>query len=218
MQAHDRVQWVYSSKDNQELAGRYDQWASDYDSDLENVFGWSGPKRAAEDFSRYVSKEAKVLDAGAGTGLVGQCLAELGYHNLVAIDLSAGMLEIAGKKKVAGKDVYTELHQMTLGETLEFPTASFDAVISVGVFTLGHAPASSFRELTRITKPGGYIVFAIRPDVFQNKDFKEIKSELELAGKWKFVEKGEEFKTLPKGEPEVYHQVWIFKISAGLDI
>ena len=63
------VQWVYSSTNNQELAERYDQWAEDYDADLERDFGWSGPRQAVESFVKYVPKEAKVLDAGAGTGL-----------------------------------------------------------------------------------------------------------------------------------------------------
>ena len=36
MDVKDRVKWVYSSKNNQELAERYNQWAKDYDRDLEN--------------------------------------------------------------------------------------------------------------------------------------------------------------------------------------
>ena len=31
MAEQNRVQWVYSSQNNQELAERYDQWAEDYD-------------------------------------------------------------------------------------------------------------------------------------------------------------------------------------------
>ena len=39
MEKRDRVRWIYSSRDNQELAERYDQWAKDYDTDLEAEFG-----------------------------------------------------------------------------------------------------------------------------------------------------------------------------------
>ena len=90
MEGQNRVQWIYSSRNNQELAERYDQWAKDYDSDLERDFAWVGPQRAAEILAQHVPKEANILDAGAGTGLVGQCLAQLGYQNMVAMDLSAG--------------------------------------------------------------------------------------------------------------------------------
>ena len=57
---------------------------------------------------------------------------------------------------------------MTLGDKLDYETGEFDAVISVGVFTLGHAPSSSFDELIRITKSGGHIVFSLRTDVYQD--------------------------------------------------
>jgi len=56
-----------------------------------------------------------------------------------------GMLEEA-----RAKNAYREFHQMIMGETLGFTTDSFNAVISVGVLTLGHAPASSLDELERV--------------------------------------------------------------------
>ena len=67
--SEDRVQWVYASANNQELAERYDQWASEYDKDLEEDFAWNAPQTAAQLFAELVPNTAKVLDAGAGTGL-----------------------------------------------------------------------------------------------------------------------------------------------------
>jgi SAM-dependent methyltransferase len=204
----DKLQWIYSSRDNEELSARYDQWAKDYDTDLEDDFAWWGPEMAAGFFAGYVPKEAKVLDAGAGTGLVGVALAQKGYRDIVAIDLSKGMLEEADRK-----NVYCELRQMVMGEALDFPTDFFDAVISVGVLTLGHAPASSFDELLRVTRPGGHIVFSLRPDVYEEDGFKEKMAELENKDKWELVEVSEKKQVLPKGEPDVYHQVWIYRVS-----
>ncbi|MCP4614464.1 MAG: class I SAM-dependent methyltransferase [Planctomycetes bacterium] len=208
MEAQNRVQWVYSSQDNSELAERYDEWAETYDSDLESDFGWIGPKYATQMLSRCVPKEAMILDAGAGTGLVGYLLAELGYSNLIAMDLSEGMLDQARKR-----NVYKEFHQMVMGEKLDFDTDSFDAVVSVGVMTVGHAPASSLDELVRVTKSGGTIVFTLRPDVYENDGFKEKLEGFESEGKWKLIERSEGFQSLPKGEPEVYHQVWVYQVN-----
>lgn len=202
----NRIQWVYSSQNNEELAERYDEWATAYDSDLAEKFGWVAPQMATDVFSRHVPRDAMVLDAGAGTGLVGECLAGLGYRDLVAVDLSTGMLEQAREK-----GVYSELRQMVMGDPLDFLTDSFGAVISVGVFTLGHAPATSLHELVRVTKPGGHILFTLRPDVYENNGFKEVQTGLESSGQWKLVEVGKELQTLPKGEPEVYHQVWVYR-------
>ena len=208
MTKQSKVQWVYSSRDNQELAERYDQWAEDYDDDLEQDFEWRGPQVTAELFARHVPKEVRILDAGAGTGLMGEILAKLGYHDLVAMDLSEGMLAKAHKK-----NVYRELYQMVMGEPLDFTTGSFDAVVSVGVLTVAHAPASSLDELVRITRLGGYIIFTLRPDVYESYGFKEKQAALESDGKWKLVEVSEKFQPLPKGEPDVYHQVWVYQVT-----
>ena len=109
--------------------------------------------------------------------------------------------------------MYREFHQMAMGEALDFSTDSFDATISIGVLTVGHAPASSFDELIRVIRPGGYIVFSLRPDVYQDGGFKEKMTELEKAGKWELVEISEKKQVLPKGEPDVFHQVWVYRVT-----
>ena len=206
-ESHDRVQWVYGSTNNQELEERYDQWAAEYDKDLDEVFNWNAPQTGAKVLAALVPADARVLDAGAGTGLVGKCLADAGFTNLAAMDLSQGMLDEA-----RAKGVYSSFHQMTLGETLGFETGQFDAVISIGVFTLGHAPVNSFDELVRATKSGGYIVFSLRTDMVED-GFKDYFAGLEAAGKWKLAQVSDPYQPLPKGEPEVFHQIWAFQVN-----
>ncbi len=208
LEPHERVQWVYSSTSAEELEERYDQWAREYDRDLDVEFGWISPRMASEFLSKHSPKEALILDAGAGTGLVGETLAGMGYVNLVAMDLSQGMLDEAETK-----GVYREFHKMALGERLDFLTARFDAVITVGVFTAGHAPAGSLDELVRVTKPGGHIVFTIRNETYEENGFKEKLAELEAGNKWKLVEVSGEYQPLPKGEPEVVHRVWVYTVA-----
>ena len=210
MKIQDKVKWVWSSRNKKELEGRYDKWAKDYDADLDEEFGYVSPQMAVDFFTRYVHKEARILDAGAGTGLVGELLSKQDYRSLVAMDLSLGMLE-----KARAKNAYREFYRMVMGETLDFPTDSFDAVISIGVLTVGHATASSLDELIRVTKPGGYIAYTLRPDVYRNNGFKEKQDALEAEGKWILAEVSEEFQALPKGEPDVYHQVWVYKVTSS---
>ena len=207
MESQNRVQWIYSSIDNNQLAERYDQWASDYESDLQIGYEWHGPQKTVDTLTAYINKQAKILDAGAVTGLVGDLLYKLGFTNLVAMDLSYGMLEEA-----RAKHVYSEFHQMVMGETLSFTSSSFDAVVSVGVLTVGHAPASSLDELLRITKSGGHIAFSLRPDVYEDSGFKQKQDSLVTGGKWELIKCSEPFQALPKGEPDVLHQVWLYKV------
>lgn len=208
MTQHNRVQWVYSSQNEQELEERYDQWAEEYDADLESEYGWISPQRTSETLAKYVGKDESILDAGAGTGLVGECLHQMGYTNMTAMDLSTGMLEVARRK-----NIYNGLDQMTMGETLDYETDRFDASVVVGVFTQGHAPASSLDELVRVVKAGGYIAFSLRTDTYLENGFKDKMDALESAGLWKLAEVTDTYQPLPKGEPEVLHQVWVFQVS-----
>lgn len=203
----DRVQWVYASENNRQLEERYDEWSKEYDDDLSDDFGYVMPRMAAETFEHFVPKDARILDAGAGTGLVGVELNRLGYTCIEAMDMSRGMLEEA-----KAKNVYGAMHQMVMGETLRFETDSFDAAIGVGVLTLGHAPASSLDELVRVTKPGGVVAFTLRPDVYDQNGFREKQEQLVSEGRWELAEVTDEFHGLPKGEPDVLFQVWVYKV------
>jgi len=207
LESKDKIQWVFSSRNNEELAERYAQWAKDYDTELDHDLGWIGPRHTAELFIKYVPKGARTLDAGAGTGLMGVVLAGLGYDALVAMDLSQEMLEEAKKK-----NVYREFHRMVMGEPLDFATDSFNAVVSTGVLTTGHAPPGSFDELVRITRPGGHIIFTLRVRVYEDSGFKEKMNALEAEGKWSLTEVSEKTPFLLK-EPEVCHQVWVYRVD-----
>ena len=72
---------------------------------------------------KFAAEDARILDAGVGTGLVGALLAERGYQNLVAMDLSNGMLDEARKK-----NVYEDFRLTVMWETLAFGMDAFDAV------------------------------------------------------------------------------------------
>ena len=59
MTQNNRVQWVYSSQNEQELEERYDQWAEEYDADLESEYGWISPQRTSETLAR-VHRQGRV--------------------------------------------------------------------------------------------------------------------------------------------------------------
>jgi len=102
---------------------------------------------------------------------------------------------------------------MGLGEEIACETESFYSVICVGVLTIGHVPPSALDEFIRVTKPGGYVIFTLRPDVYEEGGFQEKQEALEKGGRWTLVEVSEKFAPLPKGEPDVLHQVWGYRVD-----
>lgn len=205
----ERVYRVYSANNNQELTERYDTWAEEYDLDLIGDRDYLSPEKIADFVLKYVPRSAKILDAGAGTGLAGQMLYQQGYHNLVAIDMSPEMLN-----KARQKNVYSELYQQVLGEPLDFPANSFDAIVCVGVFTYNHAPSHAFDELIRITKPEGYIVFTMRPEFYESsQDFQAKMAELESSGQWQFIERGEKYCSHPNTNLDTLLEIWTYQVK-----
>ena len=132
---------------------------------------------------------------------------------LLARDLLAGKYAPAFFTAFTGRDaLYVYLEAACFAVFGEGILAGRLLSACVGVLTVGHAPANSLDELIRITRSGGHIVFSLRPDVYRDSGFKEKQDSLEEEGKWKLVESSEEFQPLPKGEPDVYHQVWIYRV------
>jgi len=196
-----------NAKSSEEVADIYDNWAEDYKRRILS-YGYSTPAVAAGFFGRYVKPEdGMVLDAGAGSGLMGEVLAPLGYGQLVGIDISREMLELARRK-----GVYKDLRQMELGGRLDFPDDAFVAVVSTGVFAAGHAPPESFDDLIRITRPGGHAVFGVRTDVYLEGGFKEKQDTLEKEGRWQLLEVTAPFSHLRFEDPELKVRVFAYRV------
>lgn len=199
------IEAVFAATSNEELADNYDKWAAAYEVDLGDI---AGPREAVEQIVKYVPPSARILDAGCGTGVIGQLLGEQGFSRVEGLDISAGMIQEAEKKRC-----YTAFHQQILGDQLSFENDSFDAVVIVGVFVRAHARSNSFAELIRITKPGGHIIFTLRPEFYANTDFKTTMDALETAGRWTLVEVTEPFHGRSKMKPDVNLQVWIYSVN-----
>lgn len=198
---------VYEARSDAELAEGYDAWAAEYEGDVSS-FGYKIPAVVAGMAGRYVDRDGRLLDAGAGTGVLGEILHLLGYTDLTGIDLSEGMLE-----KAREKGVYGTLRRMTLGERLAFPDGAFDATLSSGVFTTGHAPPESLREIARVTRSGGHVIFSVRETAYLEGGFEEEQKSLEREGKWRTMEATGAFLSLPLGEPEVSGRVFVYKVN-----
>ncbi|MDE0168890.1 MAG: class I SAM-dependent methyltransferase [bacterium] len=205
--AEQRVKWVYGAASAGQSRDRYDEWAPHYERDLLDTYGYRLPDAIAAHFTRWVTAPAHVLDAGVGTGLVGARLADRGFTDLVGLDNSSAMLQ-----ESARKGLYGELHHMTLGEPLGFESNSFDAVVSAGTFTEGHAPASGLRELVRVTRPGGHVVVGIRPDIIDSHGFRAVIDELVAGGAWELLERTEPYVAMEKVESHVLVETWCFRI------
>ncbi|MBD3351310.1 MAG: methyltransferase domain-containing protein [Candidatus Lokiarchaeota archaeon] len=105
-------------------------------------------------FSDLLPLNARVLDAGSGSGVpTSKYLSEQG-HQMIGIDISDGMLEMAQKNVPDGRFV-----KMNMTD-LKFDDDSFDGVVSL--FAIFHIPRTQHHlilsEFHRVLKKGGILV------------------------------------------------------------
>jgi len=181
---HERV---LNAQSKEELAAAYGEWAKRYDSDLLDEMGYVAPFLATGVFREVVTDTgARILDAGCGTGIVGRLLNEHGYNTIEGLDYSEEMLEVA-----ANKGAYTHLHQADLTKKTDLLDDAYDAVISVGTFTLGHVGPDSLPELIRVTKKDGHICFTVREEAWHEHEYGRKLADLEKRGRWTEVKQVE---------------------------
>lgn len=167
---------VYDAKRPDEVAALYDGWAETYDAEMA-VAGYRHPTICLALLARHLPRGASpLLDAGAGTGLIGEWLNITGYPHVEALDISEGMLAQAARK-----GVYKAFHCLALGKELPFADGQFAGVVAAGVFTTGHVGAEGLDELVRVCSPQGVIVLTVKNTLWEG-GFGDRVSELEKAG------------------------------------
>ncbi|ETI28227.1 hypothetical protein G647_00676 [Cladophialophora carrionii CBS 160.54] len=179
---------VYAASTAAESRDLYNEWAKQYDKDLE-AEDYAFPQIAAQALFGALGgrpnddgtqlENVSILDAGCGTGLVGIQLSRFGARNIIGLDISPGMLDVARKT-----NVYSALEEADLSKPIAKSDNSVDAVICVGTLTRGHVgPKPVLEEFVRIVKKGGVIVATVLDDIWESGGFKDELERLRSDGK-----------------------------------
>jgi len=181
---NETLEKVYTAKNHEELMDAYKDWAADYDQDTVNGYGYTAHIASAQALSRSLDDtESYILDAGCGTGLVGEELYRMGHSIMDALDYSKDMLDQAMQKRI-----YQKYLQADLSNPLDLPENHYHAVVCCGTFTYGHVKADAFAELIRITKPSGIICFTIREGAYEEYGYRDKMIQLEQEKAWELLE------------------------------
>jgi ubiquinone/menaquinone biosynthesis C-methylase UbiE len=140
----------------------YDEIAREYQANrhiFDNV-------EVLKEFSNYLPKNARILDAGCGAGVpCAKLLVQAGFE-VVGIDFSASMLKMA-KKNVPEATLIKE--DMT---KLGFRDNTFDGLVAL--YSIIHVPremhASLYQSFHRILKPDGIMLICLGSDEWEGED------------------------------------------------
>ena len=157
-------------------------------------------------FSKYVSKDSKILDVGCGYGRILNELAEAGFTDLTGVDSAENMIK-------RGLREYPNLNLVTNPDgKLPFEQNTFDAVILFGVLTCvpdNESQKVLLNDIKRVLKPGGVIYIN---DFLLNSGFK----------RWLFYKKAQKetgiygvFKTYDGATVRHHAEAYILNLLSG---
>lgn len=166
---------IYGIKEGWKDRWDFDNWAKSYDISVKRDKGSLKIYRKYEEVLDKVYKAAiakidkssRILDIGVGTGNLSKKFLESGYTNIIGLDQSREMLNVA-------KNKLPEL-KLRLGEFLKIPfdNNSFDMVVSTYAFhhLNDEEKVEAVKEILRVLKENGKIV--IGDLMFKSEEDKE---------------------------------------------
>lgn len=198
---------AFSPKPVDATRALYDDWAETYER--ENLAkGYRLPWMGAALLARHLpAGSGPILDAGCGTGLVGEALSVLGYGQIVGCDLSPGMMALA-----EARGAYAALAPQNMAQPFQWPDAQFAGFTCIGCFGPAHAPAQSLREMVRVTRPGGIGVFSLLEATLDARGFGEVLGDLETSGAWRIVAKTRPFRPYVAGEADLLTNLFTIEV------
>lgn len=144
----------------------YRDWADQYDDDVDSI-GYRAPEEVAKIVQQKIPDAKSILDAGCGSGLVGEHLCNI-YNDpsfsMDGCDISEDLMDIAREKKRG----YRDLKKVDLKETIPYETDAYDALVCCGVFLQGHCGVECLDEMLRVVRPKGSVVFTVRTSFYED--------------------------------------------------
>lgn len=138
------------------VSNLFDRYAMYYDNHLQNVLKYTIPQQMMQLLHQLIGLnkvQENVLDIGCGTGLMGAFLKELS-KNLIGIDLSPKMIELA-----RGKGIYSQLIQTDAISYLNHATASFQLIVAADVLPYFGELETLFTSIGRQLSTDGMFIF-----------------------------------------------------------
>jgi ubiquinone/menaquinone biosynthesis C-methylase UbiE len=104
-------------------------------------------------------RTADLLEIGCGAGFATAALAKRGYR-IDALDSVPAMIDLTRKR--LDETGAAERVRMVLADVRHLPMAdnSFDLVFALGVLPWLDDPVAAVREMVRVTRPGGHVLFS----------------------------------------------------------
>ena len=124
------------------------------------------------ELSNERAEDLRVLDVGAGNGMVGEQLRELGAQMVVGVDIIAEAAEAAERDRPDVYDDYYVVDLTALSEETrtDLDDHDFNSMVCVAALGFGDIPPDAFAEAFNMVETGGHVAFNIKEDFMSDAD------------------------------------------------
>ncbi|GAA0452247.1 class I SAM-dependent methyltransferase [Alkalibacillus silvisoli] len=143
---------------HEEAKKMWNDKASFWHSNSREMWDEGSRKTIVPFFEQFVPIGSTVLDLGCGDGYGSYKLWHRGY-DVTGVDLSNEMITLCHHR------MNDEMDQLMFEQAdmldLPFKHDTFDSLIAINSLEWTEVPAKAFDEISRVIKPGGYLLFGI---------------------------------------------------------
>ncbi len=118
------------------------------------------------------SSDFRVLDVGAGNGMVGDELRDVGVENVVGVDIIPEAREATKRDRPGVYDEYRVVDLTDLSEGAEKDLRKFDfnCLTTVAALGFGDIPALAFAKALDLINTPGWVAFNLKEDFLHERD------------------------------------------------
>ena len=138
----------------------------------------NSPKKVVEILKHSIAAseqnftELRILDFGAGNGIVGEELKKHGVARLIGADIIPEAKESAYRDRPGVYDAYyiTDFTSLNQDVARELEDWTINCLTTVAALGFGDIPPSAFFQAIQLVQPGGWIAFNIKESFLDHSD------------------------------------------------
>lgn len=110
--------------------------------------------------------ELSVLDLGAGNGLMGERLSDLGARHIVGVDIIRQAAEAAERDRPGAYEQYhvCDMAKLQPAEQSALAALDLNCLTCIAALGFGDIPPEAFLEAYKLIAPGGWVAFNLKED------------------------------------------------------
>lgn len=143
---------LHTANNHEDAVKCYSEIAETFDK-IQESLAYVGAKHGVKKCMEVgeVPKTARILDIGAGTGIIGEMLYSMGYENLDALDGCQELLE-KSRERNCYKNLFCSF--VVADEELPVEKKAYDVAVMPGVVYPAHILPTAFGQVMKAVKKG----------------------------------------------------------------